>query len=231
MKIAIVENEPVHYEHLLNLLQQWAEEHRATVDFTWFDCGEDVLSCSEANYDLIFLDIQMSGMDGVEAAQQLRARGFTGELVFLTAFSEYVFQGYDVRALNYLLKPPTPQQIARCLDFVFGKLHADRYTFRHRGLVQQVPYTDILYFSSSNHYTEIVTTSEVLKQLEPMRNIHTYLPSQFLFCHRTIIVNMDHVLMLKGRTLLLSNQETIPVSQTYLSDIRNALLAFAESLR
>lgn len=173
----------------------------------------------------------MGGMDGVTAAHQLRERGFDGELVFLTAFSEYVFQGYDVRALNYLLKPPSYMQIEKCLDHIAAKLHEERYTFRYQGSIFQVPYSKILYISSANHYSQIITTEGALKQMEPMRNIHAYLPGQFLFCHRTTIINMDHVLMLKGRDLILSNEETIPVSQKYLQEIRSALLACAERMR
>lgn len=231
MKIAIVENEVAHCEYLQNLLLQWSEENRTILDVVTFTCGESVLQSALDSVALVFLDIQMSGMDGVETAHQMREYGFTGELVFLTAFSEYVFQGYDVRAFNYLLKPPSYIQIAKCLDYVAEKLHEQRYTFRYRGSVLQVPYSKILYFSSANHYTHIVTTDEVLKQLEPMRSIHAYLPSQFLFCHRTIIINMDHVLMLSGKELLLSNNETIPVSQKYLADVREILLSYAESMR
>lgn len=231
MKIAIVENELAHCDYLQNLLQLWSEEHRTIMDVGVFESAEEFLSSMVDAYHLVFLDIQMDGIDGVTAAHQLRDRGFRGELVFLTAFSEYVFQGYDVRAFNYLLKPPSLAQITTCLDYVSGKLHEERYTFRYRGSVLQVPYSKILYFSSANHYTQIVTTEEVYKQMEPMRNIHTYLPSQFLFCHRTVIINIDHVVMLRGRDLILSNEDTIPVGQKYLPDIRSALLSYAESMR
>lgn len=213
------------------MLQQWSEENRTILDVVSFDCGELFLHSEIDSIALVFLDIQMSGLDGVETAHQLRENGFTGELVFLTGFSEYVFQGYDVRAFNYLLKPPSYTQIAKCVDYVAEKLHEQRYTFRYRGSVIQIPYSKILYFSSANHYTNIVTTEDKLKQLEPMRSIHAYLPSQFLFCHRTIIINMDHVVMLKGRDLLLSNEETIPVSQKHLADVRLALLTYVESMR
>jgi len=231
MKIAVVENEAAHAEHLQTLLQQWDKEHRTIREVVEFSSGESFLNTDADSFDLVFLDIQMSGMDGVTTAHHFRERGFGGELVFLTAFSEYVFEGYDVRALNYLLKPASYGQIAKCLDYVAGKIFHQQYTFRYRGSVFQVPYSKILYFASANHYTRIVTTEAVLQQMEPMKNIHAYLPSQFLFCHRTAIINMDHVLMLKGRDLLLSNDETIPVSQKYLQDIRSALLSYAESMR
>lgn len=218
-------------QYLQTLLKQWSQEHRTILDIASFDTAERFLSCSVHAFDLVFLDIQMAGINGVTAAHQLRDRGFDGELVFLTAFSEYVFEGYDVRAFNYLLKPPSYSQIATCLDYVASKIHEERYTFRYQGTIFQVPYTKILYFSSANHYTRIVTTEDMLKQMESMRNIHAYLPSQFLFCHRTVIINMDHVLMLKGNELLLSNDERIPVGKKYLQDIRSALLSYAECMR
>ena len=231
MKIAVVEDNITQAEHIQLLLQQWAQGHRRILDVVVFSSGESFLASLVDSFDLVFLDIQMGGMDGVTAAHQLRERGFGGDLVFLTAFSEFVFQGYDVRALNYLLKPPSFTQIETCLDHVAAKLHEERYTFRYQGSISQVPYANILYFSSANHHTQIITTMDMLRQLEPMRNIYAYLPSQFLFCHRTVIVNMDHVLMLKGKDLMLSNDEIIPVSQKYLQDIRSALLTCAQSMR
>lgn len=231
MNLAIVENEAHHTQHLQTLLQQWSKEHRTLLNVLLFESAESFLASAIASYDLVFLDIQLSSMDGVTAAHQLRERGFEGELVFLTAYSEYVFEGYDVRAFNYLLKPPSYVQIAKCLDYVSAKLHDERYTFRYQGTIFQLPYSSMLYFSSANHGTQIVTTDGIFKQMEPMRKIQAYLPSQFLFCHRTIIVNMDHVLMLKGKDLILSNEGMLPVSQTYLQEIRSALLAYAESMR
>ncbi|MGE4486004.1 MAG: LytR/AlgR family response regulator transcription factor [Oscillospiraceae bacterium] len=231
MKIAIVENEALHTENIQALLQKWSEEHHTILEVVKFTSGESFLEFSEINFDLVFMDILMDGIDGISTAHQLRKLGFRGQLVFLTAFSEYVFDGYDVQALNYLLKPIAYDKIAQCIDYVVKLLNDDRYTFRHQGSVVRIPYSQIIYFSSANHYTQIITTEGTFNQLESLRNIFSHLPDQFHFCHRTVIVNTEHVTMLKGRELVLSNHTKLPVSLTHLQDIRIKLLTCAENMR
>lgn len=196
-----------------------------------FSDGQALLNARINEFQLIFLDIQMSGLDGVATAHRLRELEFEGHLVFLTAFSEYVLRGYDVQALNYLIKPVEYKKIEKCLDFVFRKLRDDNYIIRNSGSIIQIPYSKIIYFSSANHYTKIMTTDGALQQFESMRNIFCHLPRQFHYCHRTVIINLEHVRMLKGRELTLSDHTMVPVSMTYLQEIRSALLAYADAMR
>lgn len=231
MNIAVIENEILHSDYLQILLTQWSKEHLHVLDLQVFPSGEDFLAIDCHPFDLVFMDIQMGGLDGLATAHHLREHGFQGELVFLTAFSEYVFAGYEVHALNYLLKPISYPQIAKCMDHVSRKLHDDHYTYRNHSSLVQIPYSQIICFTSSNHHTQVTTTEGSFLQLESMQNIFSYLPSRFMFCHRTVIVNLDHITMLKGRELLLSNHQTVPVSHRNLPNIRSALLAYADSMR
>lgn len=231
MKVAIVEDETPHAEALQDLLRQWSEEHQALIDVALFGSGEAFLNACEDPFDLVFMDIKMNGMDGISAAHQLRQQGFHGQLVFLTSFSEYVFDGYEVQALNYLMKPVSYEKIAKCMDYVEQKLHDDHYTFRDHDLVTRIAYSKIIYFSSANHYTQIITTEGDFRQRESLQIVFSHLPSRFLFCHRTVIINMEHVSKLKGRELVLSNGVIVPISQTYLQDVRSALMSYADMMR
>ena len=231
MKLAIVENERSHAEHLRSLLQQWSRERQSILDVAVFSSGEAFLRSDTNAFDLVFMDIQLSGLDGISAAHRLREQAFKGQLVFLTAFSEYVFDGYDVQALNYLLKPIAYDKMAKCMDYAARKLSDDHYTFRNRGSIIQIPYSQIIYFSSANHFTQIITTEGSFRQLESIKNIFTHLPDRFHFCHRTVIVNMEHIVLLRGRELVLSNKAVVPVSHTYIQGIRSSLLSYADSMR
>ena len=231
MKVAIIENEKFHAANIIALLQRWSKERRTIIEIVEFNSAEEFLKSGDNDSELVFMDILLDGMDGVTAAHNLRGLGFQGQIVFLTSYSEYVFDGYDVQALNYLLKPVTYEKIARCLDYVEKTFNDDRYTFRSRGSIVRTPYSQIIYFSSANHYTKIVTSEGILNQLESIRSIFSHLPDQFHFCHRTVIVNVEHITMLNNRELVLSNGEVLPVSFTYLQDIRSTLLSCAESAR
>ena len=231
MNIAIVENEQKHKDYLQSLLETWSAKENFPINIQYFISAEMLIEYLDIRFDLMFMDIELGGMDGVLAARKLRELGFEGELVFLTSFSEYVFQGYGVKALNYLLKPPTITQVDACLDFVRRKLVQEKYIFRYRGTVHQVPLLDILYFTSAGHYVEIVTRTEILKQIETLKKVYGFLPKEFLFCHRTIIVNIHHIQMLKGCDLVLTGNVVLPVGPKYLQEVRSALLEEAARMR
>lgn len=232
MNIAILDNETHCAEDLKKLCATWAENNTILLRIDSYRSPKVFLAMDTNALDLVFLDIQLEHeQNGVDVAHHLRQGEFRGELVFLTAFSQYVFEGYDVSALNYLLKPPSYEQVEKCLDHLAAKYYGNKYTFRHKKSVFQIPFSDILYFSSANHRTHIVTKTEVYTQPESIKSILSHLPKQFLPCHRTAIINMDEVQMLNGRDLHLSNGDIVPVSQKHIEDIREAFLTLMNKMR
>ncbi len=232
MKIAIVENEWIYTQNLQSLLKQWSEEKQTTLDVSCFENGASFLNATQKEFfHLVFMDIQMEEMDGLTCAKKLREMGFNGSIVFLTAFSEYVFEGYHVQALNYLLKPVSYAKISACLNYKYQELYDEHYIFRNGNDIIQIPYSKIICFSSANHYTEIITPDATYQQLEPIKGILSRLPARFHSCHRTAIINEEHVSMIRGHEVVLSNGMVIPISRTYLSTIRTMFLNYADRMR
>lgn len=226
INVGIVEDDPLYTKELSEKIHQWENQNYCKIQLTAFDSVEAVLSNGFHPFDLLFLDIQLKDGNGVDLAKQMRENNYTGELVFLTSFQEYVFEGYHVHALNYLLKPASYESIKNCLDSVFSNIHDDNYIYRYRDCVVRLPYHSIIYFSSSNHQTAIhTTTGETLLQTESLRNILQHLPDQFVRCHRTTVINMQHVLQISSRDITLSNHLLLPASVTYIDEIRAAFIA------
>lgn len=119
IQIAIIENEISHTSYLLELLKEWEKNHpNISLLVDTFTSGQPLLEKKEIIYDLIFLDIELDDLSGLDIAHILRDRKFSGELVFLTSHQEYVFSGYDVKALNYLLKPIAYEKLSSILSFI-----------------------------------------------------------------------------------------------------------------
>lgn len=232
MKIAIVENEWIYTQNLQSLLSQWSKEKQVELDVISYENAADFLCSVQTEiFHLVFMDIQMEEMDGLACAKKLREMGFNESIVFLTAFSEYVFEGYHVQALNYLLKPVSYEKVSACLNYKYQELCDEHYVFRQGGDIIQIPYSKIICFSSANHYTEIITEDATYRQLESLKNILSRLPARFHSCHRTAIINEAHVSMIKGYDIILSNGITIPISRTHLSSIRSMFLNYANRMR
>lgn len=223
IKVGIIENEKMYADSLTELLNRWVDENGASIQYKVCPKGEDILNQTVLDYSILFIDIQLDGINGVEVAQILRRKNYTGEIVFLTAYTEYVFDGYEVQALNYILKPIFYEKLKKCMDAAIKSIQNDHYTFRNRDIVERIPFNNILYISSNRHHMEIITAQKNYRHLISIKDILKHLPSQFVQCHRTLIINIDHIQKLDGLIVIMQDKVSLPVSTTYLEQVRKKL--------
>ena len=166
-------------------------------------------------------------MNGIEVAKRLRESGYQGIIVFLTAFREYVFRGYEVRALNYLLKPVKENTLFLCLDEIAKELSNNTYIYRNKQEIVSIPYADILTFSSRLHYVDILTVDgKCYEQMSTLNKIIVHLPSEFIRTHRSYIVNMAHIYRITSGTIELSNHLTTQIARSYSKDVISAFAKY-----
>ena len=120
MYLAYCDDEEIQLEYIRRLAEQWGEENQVTVRFMAYRSAEEVLFENMLSYpfDLLLLDIDMKDMDGMELARKIRESDKKLPIVFLTNRREYVFEGYEVNALRYLLKPMDKAKLYPLLDEV-----------------------------------------------------------------------------------------------------------------
>lgn len=192
------------------------------------ECFENANAFLKTNfdaYDVSFLDIQLDeAMDGLSLAQYLRKNNYQGSIIFLTSYKEYVFQGYDVQALHYLLKPVRENDIKKCMNMVYQLTRENNYIFQSNNQTIKIPYHKILYFSSANHYIDIYTLEATYSYKAKLADTISHLPYDFAQCHRSILVNMNHVEKIVKNEVFLSNGDRLPISSTYLEHVRKTFL-------
>ena len=226
--ITIIEDNIQEKERLIELLRIWEVKNSITLHIDHYKSGEDYLSsCSTDESNLYILDIQLPFMTGIDVAKKMRGRGFEGTILFLTAFREYVFEGYDVRALHYLLKPVSQEALNKCLDDVHQQLKGDYFVFRDNSHMIQIPYSDIICLSVVKHYIEITTKKEVYSVRMSLKSILPFLPADFVQCHRGYIINMRHIRKVTATSIMLSNNTTVPIGRNYLSTLRHEYADFS----
>jgi len=226
IRIAIVEDELIYAQQLKEILEQWAKQSNCLGCIDYFKNTKSFLLNDFYNYDVSFLDIELKDtMDGLELAQLMRKELYQGSIVFLTNYKEYVFQGYDVQALNYLLKPVKEEDIIKCMNIVYKSTRENAYVFNGNIESIKIPYSKILYFSSSSHYIDVYTTDTTYSHRGKLSDMKCHLPYNFIQCHRSILVNINHVEKIFKTDLLLVNGCTLPISGTYLEQMRTAFLS------
>lgn len=229
MNIIILEDEEFYADELYEILKRW-EERNPALNIMHFRTGEELLTQYRENglsADIIFIDIKLPGINGLETAETLRKLGYKNNIVFTTNYDEFSRQGYDVEAAHYLLKPLEYEQVAKCLERIERNVF---FTYTHKGETLPIPYDNIVYFESSRHYIKMCTTN-LLFSPDPFRSnlsdlATQKLPKRFVQCHRAFIVNLSHIIRIKDQRIDLSNGEDIPIGKMYLENLLKQIANF-----
>lgn len=193
-----------------------------------YDCGETLLTRPETEWlDILFLDIELKQLSGMETARNLRKRDSHTLLIFVTAYPDFVFQGYEVHAFHYILKPYENQKIMKVLEQAIKELGQNRehyFTLEQKSGTTKIPAKKILAFSSDRR--KIIISLEDGNKLEFYVAVETDLPDYFIRCHNRHLVNLNYVTALEKDGCTLRSQ-SFPVSRAYRQSVE---IAFARLL-
>lgn len=231
LEIAILEDNDLDFSHLLSILNEWRHNTENNTKITRFKDETIITAFEHNNYDILFADIELKttkNHTGISICELLRNRGFNNEIIFLTAFSEYVFQGYTVRAFNYLVKPISLEILTSCLKRYINYHTGDCYCLQDRSSLLQIRYGEILYIQKQGHNISFHTQKNIYYERSTLNKIIKALPPYFLQCHKSCIINITHVQSILGNTAHLSDGSTQTIGRSYLTEIRNALLDLSQ---
>ncbi len=174
--------------------------------------------------DLLFLDIQMPEIKGTDFAKMITAET---QIIFTTAYSEYALEGYELNALDYLLKPITFERFLKAVNKAKAtgetKTTEDTLTVKSGYDLHKLKYADIHYIESDSEYVNYHMADKKIMSNQSLKALEKVLPSSlFIRVHRSYIVNRQMVTGLKGRDLLLGDVE-IPVSDSYYDVVKGEL--------
>lgn len=197
-----------------------------------FSSGETLLEWMEKHpneIDLMFLDIEMGKINGMETARQLRKNSDTLQIVFVTGFSDYVFDGYEVDALGYLMKPPKREQLETIISRTIVKLckEASQVYSCHNGDVwYRIPYKEILYFESDRRKINCVTQNGCFSFYGKLDEVAEELADcGFVRIHQRYLVHVDAVSQICASEVQIG-AHLLPISRSYH---QAALLALTRS--
>ncbi len=167
--------------------------------------------------DLLFLDVEMENMDGMEAARQIREFDENIMIVFLTGYAEHVFDGYSVGALDYMLKPVTVQRLMELLHRVRVKLEQEEsqtFSFKNADGTWRFPLQEVLYFYSDRRKAVLVTRDKEYTFYAKLDEIEKKLDEQFVRIHQRFLVNPARVDYLGGDVVTVGGRE-LPCSRNH----------------
>lgn len=204
--------------YIKSLVLDWLERSGAMVSIREYPSAEALLfSYSDNPPDILLLDIEMPGMNGVELAKRLRERAETVQIIFITGYSDFIAEGYDVSALHYLLKPISSDKLFEVLDRAYKVICEEKppetIVFRAGMETLRFKLSDIEYIVALGHSTVLSADGKTYDLSVPISEAEKALGEGFIRCHRSYIVNLKYVSAVSGGTLTLDSGVKIPVAR------------------
>lgn len=231
INIAICDDEKIQVDLLEKYVKSWASKNNILVNIDCFYNAEsfEFEWSMDKSYDILLLDIEMPGINGVELAKRIRTEDDILDIIFITAISDYIAEGYDVSALNYLIKPIKEAKLYECLDKAIEKVPKEEKTIiiNMDGENHRIIQNDILYIESVGHFLELHTVDKKYMVRKNIGDIEKELDNNILIkCHRSYIVGLKHIRKIGKTDILLDNKQIIPVSRRLYSNINIAFIKY-----
>lgn len=228
MKIAVCDDDSVQLKFIQSLVQKWCNSVNDKSDILLYSSAEELLfNYTPECFDILLLDIQMTGENGISLAKRIRSFNDDVAIIFITAVSDYVFDGYDVGAVQYLLKPVNQNKLFECLNASHKKSALQRrIVFESEQGSTAAAVNDIVCLEAFSHKTKIVLIDKELYVNESIGSIVQRLGSDFYKCHRSYAVNIRHINSIKKYDAVMDNGLIVPVSRRIYNDFNSAFIAF-----
>lgn len=233
MKIAICDDESLWQQQLKTIVERWAAENKIPVSVRLFSGSESFLFTfeQEKDWDVLLLDIEMGGMNGMELAEGLRREGHDTAIIFTTGYQEYMPRGFDVQALHYLLKPVDAGKLAACMDKILAQAEQNEpklvFTTTDGGKISLAP-SRIWYVEAAGHGSRICTETQLYECRENIGFAERALHASpcIVKCHRSYLINLRHVRGIRREEITLDDGRKIPVSKSAYPKVNQAFIQF-----
>lgn len=230
IQVAIVEDNAQERIRIRALLNNIAQQESVQLSISEFPTGYAFLDSFHSEYDMILMDIEMPGMDGMETARAIRRTDTTVLIIFITNLAQYAICGYEVEALDFIVKPINPcsfslkmkraiSRTAKRTDEVI-QIRTERETF-------SVPISSIRYLEVSGHYVIYHLTGGTLTEYTTLKDAEQKINKRFFVrCNRCYLVNLRYITSVSKDTVILG-KDALAISRPQK---KSFLLAFSEFL-
>lgn len=226
-KIAICDDETTELKYLSSLVTAWTKQSDNITAVSTFESAEAFLFdyAEHKDYDILLLDIEMGALNGVELAKQIRTNNNSVQIVFVTGYSDYIAEGYDVSALHYLMKPVNEGKLFTVLDRAAEKLKYNERTLilesdgeAVRILLYEIRYLEVRQNYVTVHAKSDVTVKKTLSELEKK------LDSRFFRTGRSFIINLSYIQRVTKSDVYLSDGSSVPLPRGMYDAVNRAII-------
>ena len=231
LKIAVCDDNEDILKQTTEQIEKWSEELRIPIQIFSFSNGDELIKADFSNkLDIIFLDIIMPLLSGMETARELRLTDSAVKIIFLTSSPEFALESYDVKAEGYLLKPVSYEKIKKTLDDCCKELikEAENIVIRTDFGYLKIYYHDIEFIEAMNKKVAVhLSDGKIYETNEPLYYFEAALPLEkgFFKCHRSYLVYMPNVHLFNTTEITFKSGKSVPIARGYSKEFKEAYFA------
>lgn len=229
MKInfAICDDNRIDSQYVNELIKRWARNKKYQIHIDIFQSAEAFLFHYAQNkeYDILLLDIEMKKMDGVTLARMIRKSNKSVQILFITGYSQYIAEGYDVEALHYLMKPIKEEKMFDVLDRAVTKLiqNEKHLLLKLADEMIKIPLHEIIYIDVNRNYVTIHANKDYTLK-KTLGEIEKELDEKFFRIGRSAIVNLKYITRITKTEVFLSNGFSLPLPRGIYDALNRAII-------
>ena len=213
-------------EYVRQLTARWAQQRGHQVEMTEFSSAEQFLfSCPQPDFDLLLLDIEMGEMDGVSLAKQVRRTNELMQIVFITGYSDYITEGYEVAALHYLMKPVKEEKLFAVLDRAVERLHKNTkvLTLETAEEMVRVPLYQVSALEVQRNYVTVHARQDYTVK-KSLSELMEQLDERFFRVGRSAVVNLNDISRVTRSDIYLTDGRSIPLPRGAYDKLNRAII-------
>lgn len=226
MTVVICEDEIYFATRLKDIVNEYLQQKDLYATILLYASGEDFL-CSGITPDIILMDIKLPGKNGMDIMERLREAGCNSQVIFITAYQEYVFQAFDMDAIHYLEKPLNQHKFFCAMDKAWKRAACDSgktIMLTNRAIISRVRIKDIVYCEVFNHQVVIHTMTTQYNYSGTLDSLEPKLDNHFFRCHRSYIINLGYVVDKEPGIAVLAGGNKVLISRRKQQEFTMRLL-------
>lgn len=226
ISFAVCEDEDYFASKLETMLRQYAKRINSSLSIHRFLDGEALMQ-SRQPFDVILMDIRLSGEDGISVMRRLRETGNSSQLLFITAYPEYALEAFSLDTVHYLMKPVDEANLFPALDRAVKRIASEAekvFVLSKGNSLTKIRMNEILYCESLDHQIILHSLTGNLQFSGALDTVQKQLDGRFFRCHRSFLVNMDYVTGTDADSALLRGGGKVLVSRRRRQEFTHLLL-------
>lgn len=234
LDIAICDDEILQVDLVEKLIMRAVGPGDIDINIFKFLCGEDLITyCNSNEPHIIFLDMEMEGLDGIESAKKIREKNDKVIIIFVTGYKDYVFDVFEVNTFRYILKPIKMEQFQKALSDAIKKISEGKKTPKETEFLVinrnkekiMIAYNSIYYFEKYKNKVMVMADNQNTEFYGTFSELNMLLDKdKFIRVHQGYIANIDKIELITSKEVILKNGEKIPVSRRNAKEVREIFL-------